>query len=124
MAEIIMIDDARRRSVAKWLHNHLCDQVVADYADIKLGRRDLHFVVEANRRAIDLMVLLYDICANDDERKTIRDSFRQIMRRHSGRLAPYYDELHAPMRTRLREHKMYVRCGLDAPDEPRRRANA
>ena len=131
MAEIIIIDDAAywRHTLAKWraalpLHYQLGVRVVANYAEIKLGRRDLDFVVEANRRAIDLMVLLYDLCANDDERKDIRQRFRQIMRRHKGRLAPYYPALHAPTRTRLREHKQFVRWGLDPPDEPRRKANA
>jgi hypothetical protein len=128
MPEPIIIDDAAywRHTVAKWkaalpLHYQLGVQAVADYAEYQAGRRDLDFVVEANRRAVDTMVLLYDLCANDDERKLIRNCFREIMAQPKGRLAPYYPQLHASIRTRLREHKMYARCGLDPPDEPRGR---
>ena len=37
----------------------------------------------------------------------MRKSFREIMTRQ-----PIFLELYEPIRTRLREHKMYVICGL------------
>jgi hypothetical protein len=96
-----------------------------DYIAYKRGRRDLDFIVAASDRAIEGLCSLYDIAATPDERKMMRGIFREIMtRERRGRLAPFCDELHLPLRIRLREHKMYVRCGLDPPDEPRRKSRS
>jgi hypothetical protein len=92
-----------------------------DYCEFVTGRRDLPFVLEANRRAIGTMVMLYDLAANEGERKKIRASFRLLMARRKGRLTPWWDELHSVVRMRLREHRECVRWGLDPPDEPRKR---
>jgi len=98
-------------------------QMVADDAQQRRGRCDLEFVLACNRRAIQTLVEIYDMsCLDEYERKRLRDSFRRIVARHGGRLAPYYNELHRTMRSRLYEHEMMVRCGLDPPDEPRRKA--
>ena len=88
----------------------------------KRGRRDLEFVLATNKHAIDALVCVYDLCCRDEvERKRVRNSFRRIVARHGGRLAPYYDDLHRAIRSRLREHEMMVRHGLDPADEPRLR---
>ena len=114
------------RQLAKWrrrfpLHYDFVVQAFADDAQHKRGRCDLDFVLASNERAITGLVQIYDLCClNEAERKRIRDSFRKIMARHDGRLAPYYRELHAAIRSRLREHKLMVRWGLGPPDEPRR----
>src|SRR5262245_45742136 len=124
----IIVPHINPRQLAKWkrrfpLHYDYVVQAFADDAQHRRGRRDLDFVLACNKRAISALVEIYDIyCLNEAERKRIRDSFRKIMARHDGRLAPYYDELHRAMRSRLREHKIMVRWGLDAPDEPRRNA--
>ena len=98
-------------------------QALADYAEARRGRCDLEFVLACNRRAINTLVEIYDMCCLDEyERRRLRESFRRIVARHAGRLAPYYDQLHRTMRSRLYEHEMMVRCGLDPPDEPRRDA--
>jgi hypothetical protein len=96
-------------------------QAHADYAEWKRGRCDLDFVVAANERAISALVEIYDMYAHDTERKRLRNSFRKIVARHGGRLAPYYDDLHASIRSRLKEHDLMVRHGLDPADEPRLR---
>jgi hypothetical protein len=83
-----------------------------DYIDWKRGRRDLAFKVAARKRAIDAMLLLCDLYANDEEKKELRKCMRGFMRSRK----PYYAELHVPIRLRLREHKVYVQCGLDPPD--------
>jgi hypothetical protein len=95
-----------------------------DFCEHVSGRRDLAFVLEANRRAIRTMIELYDLACNEDERKRMRASFRLLMSRRKGRLAPWWDELHFGIRVRLREHREYVRWGLDPPDEPRKRRRA
>jgi hypothetical protein len=66
------------------------------------------------------MVELYDFQCHEDERRRLRQSFRRIVARHGGRLAPYYNDLHRLIRSRLSEHEMMVRQGLDPPDEPMR----
>jgi hypothetical protein len=47
--------------------------------------------------------------------------------RRYGRLFPWWGELHEGFRTRLREHREFVRWGLDPPDPDQpgrwRRAN-
>jgi hypothetical protein len=92
-------------------------QALADDRECKRGNRDLEFVLATNRHAIDALVLIYDLyCHDEAERKRVRSSFRKIVARHDGRLAPYYHELHSAIRSRLHEHKMMVRWGLDAPD--------
>jgi hypothetical protein len=94
-------------------------QMVADDAQQRRGRNDLEFVLACNRRAIRTLVEIYDMsCLDEYERKRLRQSFRRIVARKGGRLAPYYRELHRTMRSRLYEHEMMVRCGLDPPDEP------
>jgi hypothetical protein len=100
------------------LHYHDVVQAISDYAEARRGRDDLEFVLACNRRAITTLVEIYDMsCLDEWERKRLRDSFRRIVARQGGRLAPYYHELHRTMRSRLYEHEMMVRCGLDAPDE-------
>jgi hypothetical protein len=96
-------------------------QMVADDAQAKRGRCDLEFVLECNKRAITTLVEVYDLYCNDAERKRLRNSFRKIVARHGGRLAPYYDELHRSIRSRLSEHDLMVKHGLDPADEPRLR---
>jgi hypothetical protein len=96
-------------------------QAHADLAEWKRGRCDLDFVLAANKRAIYALVEIYDLYSHDWQRKRIRNSFRKIVARHGGRLAPYYDDLHRTIQSRLREHEMMVRCGLDPADEPRLR---
>jgi hypothetical protein len=102
------------------LHYHYVVQALADDREWKRGRRDLDFVIASNKRVIKALVEIYDLCCLDEaERKRIRETFRKLTARQGGRLAPYYDELHRTMRSRLREHKLMVRCGLDRPDETR-----
>ena len=119
-------DEPLEETLARWkealplLHGNI-ERTIADAKEYINGRRDLDFLVAAESRAIDGMVALYDLAADEDYRKVMRKEFRQIMKRHRGRLAPYYPELHAPLRTRLREHKMFVICGLDPPDPDERR---
>jgi hypothetical protein len=96
-------------------------QAHADHAEYKRGRCDLDFVLAANKRAIYALVEIYDLYSHDNERKRLRDSFRRIVARNGGRLAPYYDDLHRAIRSRLNEHDMMVRHGLDPADEPRLR---
>jgi hypothetical protein len=97
-------------------------QMVADDAQARRGRRDLEFVLACNRRAIQTLVEIYDMsCLDEWERKRLRQSFRRIVARQGGRLAPYYHELHTAIRSRLYEHDMMVRHGLDPADEPRLR---
>jgi hypothetical protein len=72
-----------------------------------------------NRRAINLLVEVYDLYCHEGERKRLRESFRRIVARNGGRLAPYYDQLYRTMRSRLSEHELMVRVGLDPPDEQR-----
>jgi hypothetical protein len=98
-------------------------QLVADDAQQRRGRRDLDFVLACNKRAINLLVEVYDLYCHEGERKRLRESFRRIVARHGGQLAPYYDQLHASMRSRLSEHEMMVRCGLDPPDDPQSNAD-
>jgi len=110
--------------LAKWqrrfpFHYDCFVQAVADDAQQRRGRRDLDFVLACNRRAIQLMVEVYDLYCHESERKRLRESFRKIVARHGGRLAPYYHELHRTMRSRLSEHELMVRVGLDPPDEAR-----
>jgi hypothetical protein len=98
-------------------------QMTFDWLDYGLGRRDLAFVLEMNRRGLQTMCEIYDLCASEDQRREMRRSFRTIMSNRSrryGRLFPWWGELHAGIRTRLREHREFVRWGLDPPDEPRR----
>jgi hypothetical protein len=98
-------------------------QMLADCAEWERGRCDLEFVLECNKRAICTLVEIYDMsCLDEWERKRLRQSFRRIVARQGGRLAPYYNELHRTMRSRLKEHDLMVRCGLDPPDEPRSNA--
>jgi len=119
-------DEPLEETLARWkealplLHGNI-ERTIADAKEYINGRRDLDFLVAAESRAIDGMVALYDLAADEDGRKVMRKEFRKIMKRHRGRLAPYYPELHAPLRTRLREHKMFVICGLDPPDPDERR---
>jgi hypothetical protein len=125
---VLSFDPSLKQRIANWkaalpLHHWSVVRSVDDYIAYKLGRRDLDFVIEAERRAIEGLIVLYDLVATDDEKKDMRKVFRDIMSRRRG-LAPFCDELYAPLRTRLREHKMYVRCGLDPPDEPRGKRNA
>ena len=96
-------------------------QAHADHAEWKRGRCDLDFVLACNKRAITTLVEVYDLYCNDAERKRLRNSFRKIVARHGGRLAPYYDELHRSIRSRLSEHDLMVKHGLDPADEPRLR---
>jgi hypothetical protein len=112
------------QTIAKWkaampLTYQLGVRSLYDYIEFKRGRRDFDFIVEATWREIEGLVVLYDIVANEAERKRMRKSFREIMTRR-----PIFLELYEPIRTRLREHKMFVKCGLDPPDEPRRKRNA
>jgi len=72
---------------------------------------------EALGKKGDAMLLLYDLYANDEEKKELRKCMRGFMRCPK----PYYAELHAPIRSRLREHKVYVQQGLDPPDPDERR---
>jgi hypothetical protein len=109
------------REVARWkaampLTYQLGVRSLRDYIEIKRGRRDFDFIVETTWREIEGLVVLYDIVANEAERKRMRKSFREIMTRQ-----PIFLELYEPIRTRLREHKMYVICGLDPPDPDERR---
>jgi hypothetical protein len=112
------------QTIAKWkaampLTYQLGVHSLYDYIEFKRGRRDFDFIVEAIWHEIKGLVVLYDIVANEAERKRMRKSFREIMTRR-----PIFLELYEPIRQRLREHKMFVRCGLDPPDEPRRKRNA
>ena len=119
-------DEPLEETLARWkealplLHGNIV-RTIADAKEYINGRRDLDFLVAAETRAIEGLVALYDLAADEDGRKVMRKEFRKIMKRHRGRLAPYYPELHAPLRTRLREHKMFVICGLDPPDPDERR---
>lgn|SRR5215469_1466177 len=98
-------------------------QAHADFSEAKRGRCDLDFVLAANKRAISALVEIYDLYSHDAERKRLRRSFRKIVARHGGRLAPYYTELHRLIRSRLYEHNMMVRCGLDPEDEPEKQSS-
>jgi hypothetical protein len=108
-------------TVARWeatmpLTYHYGAQALIDGIEYLNGRRDLPFIIAINRRAIDGLIVLYDIAANDEERETMRKSFQEIIareRHRKARLAPYYAELHEPLKQRLREHKMFLRCGLE-----------
>jgi hypothetical protein len=98
------------------LHHHLIVQTVANYVEIKRGRRDREFLFEVERHTVQHLTTLYDMVATPDERKKMRKYFREIMSRYRR-----FAELHGPLRTRLREHKMFVICGLDPPDLDERR---
>jgi hypothetical protein len=98
------------------LHHHLIVQSVANYVEMKRGRRDPEFLFEVERHSVQHLTVLYDMVATPDERKALRKWFREIMSR-----ARRFAELHAPLRTRLREHKLFVMCGLDPPDPDERR---
>jgi hypothetical protein len=119
-------DEPIEETLARWeaalpLHHGNIERTIADAIQYIHGRRDLNFLVAAEQHAIEGMVVLYDLVADHHYRKVMRKEFRKMMKRHRGRLAPYYPELHTPLRTRLREHKMFVLCGLDAPDPDERR---
>ena len=98
------------------LVHHFAIQSVANYVEMKRGRRDPEFLFEVERHSVDHLIALYDLVATPDERKALRKWMRKIMWR--GRK---YAALHEPLRTRLREHKMFVMCGLDPPDPDERR---
>src|SRR5262245_28022006 len=101
-------DEPIAETLARWkaalpLLHWSIKRTIADAIQYINGRRDLNFLVAAEQHAIEGMVALYDLAADDDYRKVMRKEFRKLMKRHRGRLAPYYPELHAPLRIRLRE---------------------
>jgi hypothetical protein len=111
------------QTIANWkakmpLTYHVNVRSLFNHIEYKRGRRDFNFIFEAMERAIEGLVVLYDLVANDEERKVMREAFREIMARYDATPYPY---LLAPIRTRLREHKMYVIFGLDPPDPNERR---
>lgn len=125
MADVIPLHDPidlvkrrldRHRAALPLVH-HLLVQTVANYVEIKRGRRDPEFLFEVECHSVHHLIVLYDMVANEDERKALRKFFRQIMSRRRQSFAYAY----APLRWRLREHKMYVMCGLDPPDPDERR---
>jgi hypothetical protein len=94
------------------------DQVVRVFSDdikIQLGRCDP--IPEATERAIDALIVLYDLGADAEGQKRLRKTFRKLMTRYRGLSIG----LLAPIRTRLLEHKLCVMCGLDPPDPDERR---
>jgi hypothetical protein len=112
--------DFVKQTLDRWraalpFHYDLLEQTLLNYVEMKCGRRDPEFLFEVERHSVHHLVVLYDMVANEDERMALRKWFRQLMR---GRR---FFEIRAPLRTRLREHKMFVMCGLDPPDPDERR---